>query len=44
MEDVFVSRTIDLVMGIVLIGVIVMGIVQERRIDKLENKIKRLEE
>lgn len=43
MEDVFVDRMIDLLLGIVLVGVIVLGIVQERRILNLEDKIKRLE-
>lgn len=43
MEDVFVGRTIDLLLGIVLVGGIVLGIVQERRIQNLEDKIKRLE-
>lgn len=43
MEDVFVDKMIDLLLGIVLVGVIVLGIVQERRILNLEDKIKRLE-
>lgn len=43
MEDVFVGRTIDLLLGIVLVGVIVLGIVQERKIVDLENKIKQMD-
>ena len=44
MEDVFVSRAIDLVLGVILLGVIILGIVQEKRIENLENKIRRMED
>lgn len=36
MEDVFVDRTIDLLLGIVLVGVIVQGIVLEKKIERLD--------
>ncbi len=44
MEDVFVSRALDLVLGVILLGVIILGIVQEKRIENLENKIRRMED
>lgn len=42
-EDIFLGRTIDLILGIVLVGIILLGVMQEKRIENLENKIKRLE-
>ena len=44
MEEVFVSRALDLVLGVILLGVIILGIVQEKRIENLENKIRRMED
>ena len=44
MEDVFVSRALDLELGVILLGVIIQGIVQEKRIENLENKIRRMED
>ena len=44
MEDVFVSRALDLVLGVIRLGVIILGIVQEKRIENLENKIRRMED
>ena len=44
MEGVFVSRALDLVLGVILLGVIILGIVQEKRIENLENKIRRMED
>ncbi len=44
MEDVFVDRTIDLLLGIVLVGVIVQGIVLEKKIERLERRIKQLKD
>ena len=44
MEDVFVSRALDLVLGVILFGVIILGIVKEKRIENLENKIRRMED
>ena len=44
MEDVFVSRALDLVLGVILLGVIILGIVQEKRIENLENKIRRMDD
>ena len=44
MEDVFVSRALDLLLGVILLGVIILGIVQEKRIENLENKIRRMED
>ena len=44
MEDVFVSRALDLVLGVILLGVIILGVVQEKRIENLENKIRRMED
>ena len=44
MENVFVSRALDLVLGVILLGVIILGIVQEKRIENLENKIRRMED
>ena len=44
MEDVFVSRALDLVLGVILLGVIILGIVQEKIIENLENKIRRMED
>ena len=44
MEDVFVSRALDLVLGVILLGVIILGIVQEKRIENMENKIRRMED
>ncbi len=42
-EDIFLGRTIDLILSIVLVGIILLGVMQEKRIENLENKIKRLE-
>ena len=42
-EDICLGRTIDLILGIVLVGIILLGVMQEKRIENLENKIKRLE-
>ena len=39
MEDVFVSRALDLVLGVILLGVIILGIVQEKRIEKILSEI-----
>lgn len=44
MEDVFVDRTIDLLLGIVLVGVIVQGIVLEKKIERLDRRIKQLKD
>ena len=44
MEDVFVSRALDLVLDVILLGVIILGIVQEKRIENLDNKIRRMED